>query len=56
MGAQPMWHRLLVAAKYGGVDPRSLERDPLWFFRLEAAMIAEYRAVELMAQDRDVVR
>ena len=52
MGAQPLWHRLLVAGKYAGVDPRTLERDPLWFFRIEAAMIAEHNAREGRQKDR----
>jgi len=45
MGEEPTWHRVLVAAKYLGVAPWVLERQPYRYtLQAEAAMTAEATA------------
>ena len=47
MGEQPLWHRVVVAARYLGVAPWDLKRQP-WSYLLEAeaAMVAETTAAQ----------
>lgn len=45
MGNAPWWYRRMRAAKYLGVDPRTLD-DLEWVLMAEAAMGAEIEAQE----------